>query len=269
MYRNWHERLAQGEAQIQGVIPLTPDRIPFHVRYITEFDKDGKPIKAYGSATLAVDNEKESQLREIISSLTMKYATVLKVDLDSGETEVLNVGHDSSVQVQNLYYENKTFSFEDIREDYLENYVFDADVPKMKELFSLDSIKNILANAALSLIQGFPLDLPLFYDPEFIRGRACRVDNLTKEQFTANTVAFCSTVAAAGYQPGIYSNLVFEGFHLDMPTIQNYSVWYADYASIPQTPYDFQYLQISETGQVPGITGNVDVDLMFIPTTQQ
>ena len=76
----------------------------------------------------------------------MKYATVLKVDLDSGETEVLNVGHDSSVQVQNLYYENKTFSFEDIREDYLENYVFDADVPKMKELFSLDSIKNILAN---------------------------------------------------------------------------------------------------------------------------
>lgn len=146
MYRNWHERLAQGEAQIQGVIPLTPDRIPFHVRYITEFDKDGKPVKAYGSATLAVDNEKESQLREIISSLTMKYATVLKVDLDSGETEVLNVGHDSSVQVQNLYYENKTFSFEDIREDYLENYVFDADVPKMKELFSLDSIKNILAN---------------------------------------------------------------------------------------------------------------------------
>ncbi len=125
------------------------------------------------------------------------------------------------------------------------------------------------ANAALSLIQGFSLDLPLFYDPEFIRGKACRVDNLTKEQFTANTVAFCSTVAAAGYQPGIYSNLVFEGFHLDMPTIQNYSVWYADYAPIPQTPYDFQYLQISETGQVPGITGDVDVDLMFVPTKQQ
>lgn len=122
------------------------------------------------------------------------------------------------------------------------------------------------ANAALSLIPGFPLDLPLFYDPEFIRGRSCRVDGLTKEQFTNNTIAFCNTVAAAGYQPGVYANLVFEGFHLDMSVIQSYNVWYADYSAIPQTPYDFQFLQLSETGQVPGVNGNVDVDLMFVPT---
>ncbi|ORU01481.1 periplasmic sensor hybrid histidine kinase [Anaerovibrio sp. JC8] len=145
MYRNWHERLAQGEPQIQGVIPLTPDRIPFHVRYTTEFDKDGKPVKAYGSATLAVDNEKEVELREIISTLTMRYATVLKVDLTSGDTEVLNVGHESSVEVQNLFYEKKIFKFEDIKDDYLTEYVHPDDVEKMKSLFSLTSIKSILS----------------------------------------------------------------------------------------------------------------------------
>jgi len=146
MYRNWHKRLAQGEAQIQGVIPLTPERIPFHVRYITEFDKQGKPIKAYGSATLAVDNEKELQLREIISSLTMRYATVLKVDLTTGTAEVLNVGHESSVQVQNYYYENRTFPFDELRESYIREYVHGDDKGKMAQMFSINSIQSILAN---------------------------------------------------------------------------------------------------------------------------
>lgn len=52
MYYDWHERLANGEKEIQGVIPLTADRIPFMVRYTNEFDKFGRPVKAYGSATL-------------------------------------------------------------------------------------------------------------------------------------------------------------------------------------------------------------------------
>ena len=32
-------------------MPLTEDRIPFMVRYTTEFDENGRPYKAYGSAT--------------------------------------------------------------------------------------------------------------------------------------------------------------------------------------------------------------------------
>lgn len=52
LYYDWHDRLAKGEKEIEGVIPLTADRIPFMVRYTNEFDKFGRPIKAYGSATL-------------------------------------------------------------------------------------------------------------------------------------------------------------------------------------------------------------------------
>jgi len=39
-------------------MPLTVGRVPFHVRYTTEFDENGNPIKAYGSAALVVDGGK-------------------------------------------------------------------------------------------------------------------------------------------------------------------------------------------------------------------
>lgn len=52
IYRDWMKRLEKGEKHIEGVIPLTVGRIPFYFRYTTEFDENGKPLKAYGSATL-------------------------------------------------------------------------------------------------------------------------------------------------------------------------------------------------------------------------
>ena len=57
MYREWHEQLADGVGELDAVIPLTADRIPFHVRYTTEFDETGRPLKAYGSATEVVDKK--------------------------------------------------------------------------------------------------------------------------------------------------------------------------------------------------------------------
>lgn len=54
MYRDWHRQLEQGAKSLEAVIPLTVGRVPFHVRYTTEFDENGKPVKAYGSATLQV-----------------------------------------------------------------------------------------------------------------------------------------------------------------------------------------------------------------------
>ncbi len=55
MYRDWHIQVANGVKELEAIIPLTPDRVPFHVRYTTEFDENGHPVKAYGSAALVVD----------------------------------------------------------------------------------------------------------------------------------------------------------------------------------------------------------------------
>lgn len=50
MYRDWHVQIANGVKELEAVIPLTLDRVPFKVRYTTEFDVSGRPVKAYGSA---------------------------------------------------------------------------------------------------------------------------------------------------------------------------------------------------------------------------
>lgn len=57
MYRDWHKQIAEGVKELEAVIPLTADRVPFHVRYTTEFDEKGRPVKAYGSAALVVNND--------------------------------------------------------------------------------------------------------------------------------------------------------------------------------------------------------------------
>lgn len=58
MYRGWMKQLEEGVEHIEGIIPLTVGRVPFIIRYTLEKDENGRPLKAYGSATLVVDNER-------------------------------------------------------------------------------------------------------------------------------------------------------------------------------------------------------------------
>ena len=71
----------------------------------------------------------------------------------------------------------------------------------------------------------------------------------------------------AGYQPMIYSNMLWEAFMLEMDKIydRGYEIWYADYEEFPQTPYEFVYWQYTNEGRVPGVKGNADVNIHFIP----
>ncbi len=58
MYYDWMRQLEEGVDHLEGVIPLTVGRIPFRIKYTLECDENGKPLKAYGSAALVVE-EKE------------------------------------------------------------------------------------------------------------------------------------------------------------------------------------------------------------------
>ena len=53
-YRDWHRQIENGVKELEAIMPLTVGRVPFHVRYTTEFDEQGRPVKAYGSAALVV-----------------------------------------------------------------------------------------------------------------------------------------------------------------------------------------------------------------------
>ena len=57
MYRDWHRQIENGVKELEAVMPLTESRIPFRVRYTTEFDRTGRPVKAYGSAAMIVEEQ--------------------------------------------------------------------------------------------------------------------------------------------------------------------------------------------------------------------
>lgn len=120
------------------------------------------------------------------------------------------------------------------------------------------------ARFVLNHLMGYSLQLPVVYDPENILNDIARTDNVSGEQFTKNTLAFCKIIEDAGYEPMIYSNMLWEAYQFDMEQLNMYPFWYADYEPLPQSPYAYRFLQYSDSGHVDGINGIVDLDIEFI-----
>ena len=117
---------------------------------------------------------------------------------------------------------------------------------------------------AVDVIQrsGVRMTLPLVYDPEFIEGTQGRADDLSREQISANAQAFRKAAEnAMNCKTALYTNLYWEKNYFDNETLNDFEIWYADYEETPQTPYHFTWWQYSETGSVPGIKGEMDLNL--------
>lgn len=119
------------------------------------------------------------------------------------------------------------------------------------------------AEFVLDYIKPYKIAGPVVYDTEEIQWDTARTDDNTKQDFTNYCKVFCDTVKAAGYEPMIYSNMKWMALTLDMSELSGYDFWYADYHETPQCPYDYQIWQYSESGSVPGINTNVDLNLWF------
>ena len=104
------------------------------------------------------------------------------------------------------------------------------------------------------------IDLPIYIDME---DRS--IENLGKDKLTSICIAFNTVIENAGYWAGVYANLNWYTNYLNKDTIKaRYTTWVAHYG-ISQDRYVGQYdmLQYSETGRVPGISSNVDMNIMY------
>lgn len=119
------------------------------------------------------------------------------------------------------------------------------------------------AEFVLDLIRPYKITGPVVYDTEEIKGDTARTDGNTRQEFTNYCTVFCDTVEHAGYDSMIYANMKWMAFTLDMEELTDYDFWYADYHELPQNPYDYAIWQYSETGAVPGINANVDLNIWF------
>lgn len=125
------------------------------------------------------------------------------------------------------------------------------------------------AEFVLEHIAGYELQLPVVYDPESILDDEARTDDVSGEQFTKNTEVFCSMIEEAGYQPMIYSNMLWEAYELNLEYLEEYPIWYADYEPFPQTPYHFDFWQYTNEGSVNGIEGRTDLNIQLMPKEQE
>lgn len=118
------------------------------------------------------------------------------------------------------------------------------------------------AEFLLEIIRGWKLDMPVVYDWEFI-SEDSRTGKLDARTLTDCTKAFCETVADAGYRPMVYFNADQSFERMYLRELTEYDFWLAQYDTVLNYPYKIDMWQYTETGAVPGISGNVDINLYF------
>jgi len=166
-------------------------------------------------------------------------------------------GEAGKLFVDSMFYENvvkATNAGLDVGVYFFSQAINEEEAAEEAEL-TLDALENA----------GVELALPVVFDPENILDDEARTDNVTGEQFTKNTIAFCETIEAAGYETAVYANMLWEAFTLELEELSEYPVWYADYEEYPQTPYDFTWWQYDNEATVDGVEGNCDVNIQIIP----
>lgn len=117
-------------------------------------------------------------------------------------------------------------------------------------------------------LSGKQIDLPVVYDCEevYLKDETPRMEGLDKEQITANAKAFAERIARHRYETIIYTNAYWAEEVYDMNELSDIPVWLAQYdVEIPVFEHPFVIWQYTDSGQIDGIEGPVDLNIMFLP----
>lgn len=118
------------------------------------------------------------------------------------------------------------------------------------------------AEFALEILDGLALDLPLVYDWEYISASA-RTANVNRRTLTDCTKAFCQIVEQAGYDAMLYFNTSQGRDMLLLQELEQYPWWLAKYDVDTEFLCRVDLWQYTNQGRVDGISGDVDINLMF------
>ena len=120
----------------------------------------------------------------------------------------------------------------------------------------------------MTLIKPYKIDLFVAYDFEYDSVKRAEQYGVavTKKLATEMCHAFCGAVKAGGYHPANYTNRDFLFRYFDESTLQ-YDLWLAEWPKNPPAenaapPVDCIMWQWG-TSQIPGITGDVDTNILY------
>ena len=105
---------------------------------------------------------------------------------------------------------------------------------------------------------------PVAFDMEYVQNDKARVEILSKEEKTAVARAFLENIKAAGYKPMIYGTKEWLIKEINLTKLTDYDIWLSQQKDIPDYPYKFQMWQYTTEGDIPGVEGDVDLNICFV-----
>ena len=106
--------------------------------------------------------------------------------------------------------------------------------------------------------------LPVLYDWETIGTEDARTDDVDGATLTQCALAFCAKVRQAGYDTGVYAYRYLAYFQYELPRLTDYTLWISAVGDVPDFYYRHDIWQYNVAGRIPGIEGDVDLNLLFV-----
>lgn len=115
------------------------------------------------------------------------------------------------------------------------------------------------AEGFINIIKKYNPTYPIVIDIEWSN----RTDNVRSDTLVLITDTICSMIEKAGYYAMIYANLDYLNNKLNDSRLDKYDKWLAEWKSNPTYKKSFGIWQYSSKGQIPGINGNVDLNISY------
>ena len=116
------------------------------------------------------------------------------------------------------------------------------------------------ASFIISSCSGYNVSLPLAIDVESAGNGSGRGDKISVAERTAVINAYVQTIRGAGYSAMVYANKDWMTNRINAGGLASGStVWLAQYRSSCTYGGSYQMWQFTESGSIPGISGNVDM----------
>ena len=111
------------------------------------------------------------------------------------------------------------------------------------------------------------ITMPVVLDWEYISDTA-RTANVDARTLTDMQKHFCETMLDFGYQPMVYFNWTLADKKMYLNELEDYPFWLALYQDRMTYPFRVEMWQYTCTGRVPGIEGDVDINV-FMPDARK
>lgn len=119
----------------------------------------------------------------------------------------------------------------------------------------------------LRLLDGVPLELPVFFDWEEVSDG--RTGGKATSEVGRWAQLFCQAVTEGGYEAGVYFNQMYGYSIMHLENLTDYAFWIAEYRDSQSFGFQTDFWQFTGQGHADGIDVIVDMNLMYASEEQR